>query len=91
MKEDMSELKKRALAIVDIYSDLNRMTEREADILRKAITTDRPQGKWIEQGYLEYKCSVCGRHISLEDHWTNITKDFPFCHCGADMRKGGAE
>lgn len=51
------------------------------------IQQTRSQGKWIEQGYLEYKCSVCGRHISLEDHWTNITKDYPFCHCGADMRK----
>ena len=52
---------------------------------------ERPRGKWIEYGYLEYKCSVCGRHISLEDHWTNITKDFPFCHCGADMRGNNNE
>lgn len=51
----------------------------------------RPRGEWIEQGYLEYKCSVCGRHILLEDHWTNITKDYPFCHCGADMRDDSKE
>ena len=31
------ELKKRALAIVDIYLDLKRITDREAEILRKAI------------------------------------------------------
>ena len=40
----MSELKQRALSIVEIYSDLNKITEREADILCKAITIKRPQG-----------------------------------------------
>lgn len=53
MKEDMSELKKRALAIVDIYSDLNRITEREANILREAITMKRPQGEIV------IKCKDC--------------------------------
>lgn len=32
-----NELKKRALAIVDIYLTLNKITDREAEILRKAI------------------------------------------------------
>lgn len=89
MKEDMSELKKRALAIVDIYSDLNRITEREANILREAITAERPQGKWENICTLPIirKCSLCGNEIGNEMGFYNN-----FCpKCGADMRKGGAE
>lgn len=49
----------------------------------------RPQGEWIIVDDTEKfiaKCSVCGR---IED--SRMVKDYPFCHCGADMRKGGAE
>lgn len=48
---------------------------------------ERPQGKWIIIDDTEKfiaKCSVCGR---IED--SRVVKDYPFCHCGADMR--GAE
>lgn len=92
MKDDMNELKKRALAIVDIYSDLNRITERETNILREAITTDRPQGEWIkvysDLDYEEYQCSICGRVVII---YKNVDKKellerYPFCNCGADLR-----
>ncbi len=54
---------------------------------------ERPQGKWIEKVerrgcYLgdrtvySYTCPFCG--------FKEFNK-YPFCHCGADMRKGGAE
>lgn len=52
-------------------------------------------GKWIKitkDGIMpiEYMCNICGRTVkSYYDEYI-ITKDFPFCHCGADMR-GGAE
>lgn len=48
-------------------------------------------GKWIKitkDGItpIEYICSNCGRTVkSYYDEYI-ITKDFPFCHCGADMR-----
>ena len=48
-----------------------------------------PRGEWILVDDTEKfiaKCSVCGR---IED--SRMVKDYPFCHCGADMRKGGAE
>lgn len=32
-----NEYKERALAIVDVYSDINRISQRDAEILRKAI------------------------------------------------------
>lgn len=35
-----------------------------------------------------YKCSKCGRTITI---LPSKLVDYPFCHCGADMRKGGAE
>ena len=49
----------------------------------------RSQGEWIIVDDTEQfiaKCSICGR---IED--SRMVKDYPFCHCGADMRKGGAE
>jgi len=48
---------------------------------------ERPQGEWILVDDTEKfiaKCSVCGR---IED--SRMVKDYPFCHCGAEMR--GAE
>jgi len=58
---------------------------------------ERPKGEWIMQLHtLEgefYTCSICGRPIRVssyvEDNET--LKDYPFCHCGADMRKGEEE
>ena len=86
---DISELKRRALAIVEIYSDLNRTTEREADILHKAITMDRPQGEWVlvhplqEDDEGAYMCSVCH-----SGDW-RISTEFKFCpYCGAEMKEG---
>jgi len=40
--------------------------------------TERPQGKWIYDGTLFYKCSVCNNLDCFNDN---------FCpNCGADMR-----
>ena len=66
--------------------------------------TERPQGEWIKEDdeHLKgwYRCSKCGRrvedltddviiHAGCEDY--TIADIYPYCHCGADMRKGGAE
>lgn len=50
--------------------------------------TERPHGKWIptviDTGFFErsvcreWKCSNCGEVVNIK---------YPFCHCGADMRK----
>ena len=50
----------------------------------RAINEERPKGEWIIIDDCEQfiaKCSVCGR---IED--SRMVKDYPFCHCGADMR-----
>lgn len=60
----------------------------------------RPKGEWIKvkenrmsidmsgEIVTRYKCSMCGRLIAT---LPSKLVDYPFCHCGADMRKGGAE
>lgn len=53
------------------------------DGVRKVLS-ERPQGEWLIIDDTEQfiaKCSVCGR---IED--SRMVKDYPFCHCGADMR-----
>lgn len=45
----------------------------------------RPQGEWIPLfAHNIYKCSECERTIGLTTDET--LSDYPFCHCGADMR-----
>ena len=50
---------------------------------------DRQKGEWIElqRGIhvTDYKCSCCGRTVR-DDTGYDVSKDYPFCHCGADMR-----
>jgi DNA-directed RNA polymerase subunit RPC12/RpoP len=51
---------------------------------------ERKKGKWIMKykGYAvtSYKCSECGRTVK-DDTGYDVSKDYPFCHCGADMRE----
>lgn len=48
-----------------------------------------PRGEWIETQrgihVTDYKCSCCGRTVR-DDTGYNVANDYPFCHCGADMR-----
>ena len=50
---------------------------------------ERPKGEWIETQrgihVTDYKCSCCGRTVR-DDTGYNVANDYPFCHCGADMR-----
>ena len=61
--------------------------------IANAPTVERPQGEWELSsiqvvGENWYKCSICGRKIRTS---TYHLKEYPFCHCGAEMRKGDAE
>ena len=46
----------------------------------------RPQGEWLksEKGKTIFFCSECGREINTKPF--TRPDNFPFCHCGADMR-----
>ena len=53
---------------------------------------ERIKGHWIEIALSNhtYKCSVCGRLlVNITDGKNNVAKNYPYCHCGADMRGGG--
>lgn len=51
------------------------------------IEPQRKTGKWIQfPNHMAYKCSECGRVIQTTDGQRNVSKHYPFCHCGADMR-----
>ena len=54
------------------------------------IEPKRKTGKWIEEQrgikVTLYKCSECGRTV-MDDTGYDVAEDYPFCHCGADMRQ----
>ena len=55
----------------------------------KQFQPERKKGRWIELTNTNhsYVCSVCGRMlINITDGKNMVTKSYPFCHCGADMR-----
>ena len=59
-----------------------------------------PEAQWNKisecNSFISYKCSNCFRMISIHNPEKSITNMsiedqlafYPFCHCGADMRKG---
>ena len=62
-----------------------------ADMIGDAptIEPEREKGKWIEIALSNhtYKCSACGRLlVNITDGWNSVAKNYPYCHCGADMR-----
>ena len=75
------------------YEQGNMGEQKEAlDMAIKALEQEHPKGKWIKLDSYDrrdhfYACSECGRLINIicNAH----LEDYPFCHCGADMR--GAE
>ena len=54
-----------------------------------AAQPERIKGHWVEiaSSNHTYKCSVCGRLlVNITDGKNNVVKNYPYCHCGADMR-----
>ena len=50
---------------------------------------ERIKGHWVEiaSSNHTYKRSVCGRLlVNITDGKNNVVKNYPYCHCGADMR-----
>lgn len=66
----------------------NRDYPKAFDLAIKALQ-ERPHGEWIKNEGKDlrdcfYTCSKCGRNINVICGET--LDDYPFCHCGADMR-----
>ena len=65
--------------------------DRHIEILKDlpSAQPERIKGHWIEITLSNhtYKCSVCGRLlVNITDGKNNVAKNYPYCHCGADMR-----
>ena len=65
--------------------------DRHIEILKElpSAQPERIKGHWIEITLSNhtYKCSVCGRLlVNITDGKNNVAKNYPYCHCGADMR-----
>jgi hypothetical protein len=48
------------------------------------------RGKWVEVDdypHEEYECSVCGRIVEVTSANIKPEEEYPYCHCGADMRE----
>ena len=72
------------------YYDTARELEFVVETLEK-LRSERPQGEWINLGINNenrtfYKCSKCG--FVVLDFPETVNTTYPFCTCGADMRKG---
>ena len=54
-----------------------------------SVPLERKKGKWIEKEkgihVTSYRCSECGRTV-MDDTGYDVSADYPFCNCGADMR-----
>lgn len=79
----------------DIHSDVylgKKTINTYLDEILEIHKVERPQGNWILVDDVDdpldqlhrYKCSECGRIIRVYN-WPTFS-DYPFCHCGADMR-----
>jgi len=80
-------------AITEIDENINMdiYTNEVRDIIRELppATPARKKGKWIKVTETDfgigYECSECGRFILTESIDEKKLKDFPYCHCGAEM------
>jgi len=100
----MSELIRKQDAVdaaikADMENHNGILSKKRARVLEEHIAIlpsaqpERIEGHWIEiaSSNHTYKCSACGRLlVNITDGKNNVAKNYPYCHCGADMR-GEAE
>lgn len=76
--------------------DVTKVTDEVVKNLMElpSAQPERKKGKWIKITNINhtYICSECGRLlVNITDGENKVTKYYPFCHCGADMREGENE
>ena len=61
----------------------------DMEAIKAVLSAEPKKGKWIKRDSYDrrdnfYSCSICGRMVNIicGAH----LEDYPFCHCGADMR-----
>lgn len=69
-----------AITALELFGNAERLPSAQPE---------RQKGEWIEISSIShtYKCSECGRLlVNITDGKNNVAKNYPYCHCGADMR-----
>lgn len=91
----MSDLISRQAAIdeiKEIYEWHDNVTKERIIEHFERLSSAQPErikGHWVEiaSSNHTYKCSACGRLlVNITDGKNNVAKNYPYCHCGADMR-----
>lgn len=71
--------------------EFNQITAWLRELYERRKEPKRIKGRWIEiLSYKNhtYKCSECGRLlVNVTDGRNNVFKHYPYCHCGADMKR----
>ena len=75
---------------MSVTFDVQKITKHKSDFSDlPSAQPERKIGEWLELTNTNhtYVCSVCGRMlVNITDGKNTVTKNYPFCHCGADMR-----
>ena len=77
------EKRKLRQAVDDALEAVNAWQKLQYVYRQKAEWICQTKGLHVSQ----YACSNCGRTV-MDDTGYDVAKDYPFCHCGADMREG---
>lgn len=77
----------RSITEKDVSESMDKIRE-----LPRVTSLEPRKGHWIKEespygwdGH-SYQCSECGRSIHLDTEMEDL-EDYPYCHCGADMRE----
>lgn len=91
-KADIQGLKKQTSSLLNCAWEKGYVAGFDDGYKSGRQAEKRPKGEWLPKGRwhidpqcIEYTCSICGRRIMREER-LNVIEQYPFCHCGADMR-----
>ena len=84
----------RAMQTYKLFSGDDMILVNKAEVqtelmMLPSAQPERIKGHWIAitSWNNAYKCSVCGRLlVNITDGKNKVTKNYPYCHCGADNR-----
>jgi len=94
LKELFSEVIGRIAQKPEMNGNLEHMIRASAMVIQMiddapSVQPEHKTGHWIAitSRNNTYKCSVCGRLlVNITDGKNKVAKNYPYCHCGADMR-----
>ena len=90
-----SSIKERILSYEDFSSYDREIVKVVFDMIENAnaepvINNKTKEAEWVHSFYSEgdkdiYKCSACGRFITIDLNSSDKLSNYPYCHCGAHM------